>query len=241
MFQAGCLAALALLVILIAIPAVASHYLPAWATLLVALVEAVVLVLAAPRLAGWLFKRFLFGIFISKSRVLRGATVTVHRVEPTTKPVRRRAPQPQSAGEGEAQSHSTPPPSADDEDEDDDEDDDEEESDEEESDERHYVLVDYTLTPRPTTGRMRFYDTSEMMLVPFDSRIKLEEDPTSDDRSASVHEQHLINDADGSETDEFDKLTGPAHLRMIFACPPTLHGRVKFRYYFEAFGDFTIP
>ena len=221
MFQLGCLAAVALLVVIVAIPAVASHYLPAWATLLVALVEGVVLVLAAPRLVAWFFKRFLFGIFISKSRVLRGATVAVHRVEPTTKPPRR----------GE-----TPKPA-----EDDDADEEEDEEDEEEADRRHYVLVEFTLTPRPATGRMRFYDTTEMMLVPFDSRVSLKEDPTSDDRSGSVHEHHLVNDDDGSETSDFDKLTGPAHLRMIFACPPTLHGRVKFQYYFETFGDFTIP
>ena len=38
-----------------------------------------------------------------------------------------------------------------------------------------------------------------------------------------------------------DKYTGPTRLRIVFACPPTLMGRVKFRYYFETFGDLVLP
>jgi len=231
MFTRGCLTVVVVVVVLIAIPAVAFHYLPVWAALLIAAGEGALVVLAGPKVGGWLVKRFLIGMFVNKSRVLRGATVVVHRVEGTTKPVRpgQRA-RPQLIDEDGKPAESPASAASPDEDKDD----------EDDEDRRHYVLVDFTLTPRLAGGPMRFYETSEMMLVPFDAKVSRSEDPTSNDRSASVQEELLIDDSTGTETRDFDKLTGPAHLRMIFACPPTLHGRVKFQYYFETFGDFTI-
>jgi hypothetical protein len=50
----------------------------------------------------------------------------------------------------------------------------------------------------------------------------------------------MVDEA-GAEHEVEDKLTGPARLRAVFACPDALRGRVKFRYYFEAFGDLTLP
>ena len=85
---------------------------------------------------------------------------------------------------------------------------------------------------------MQFYDPSELLLVPLDAKVNFDDDPTTG--GANVLQLHLIDDA-GVPQEVEDKITGPAHLRVVFSCPPDLRGRVKFRYYFEAFGDFALP
>ena len=219
MLKIGCLA---LVGVLIAIPAVAARFLPWWGTLLVIVAEVSLLVVGGPKLAVFAFKQFAMGLFNRKSRALRGARVRVHRVEPTEKPA--------SLTESESPA------------EEDDETDDEPETpgEPEEPDDRHYVLVEFTITPQANPAAMEYYDTSELMLIPYDAEVDKSEDPTSGDHAASVAEQWLIDES-GKATSDFDKLTGPARLRTVFACPPTLHGRVKFQYYFEAFGDLMIP
>ena len=221
MLRIGCLVAL---VILIGIPVLAAQYLPWWETLLVVVGEVTLLILAGPKLFTYGVKRFAIGVFMTKSKVLRGATAVVHRVEPAT------APEPAdniATGETEDQEER----------------DDEDDQDEERGGPRRYVLVEFTVTPQPGQSRMQFYDPSEMMLVPYDLKLSADPDadPTDDDaRAASVDRLTLVN-PDGTEVTEFDKITGPARLRIVFACPPTLTGRVKFRYYFETFGDLTRP
>jgi len=49
----------------------------------------------------------------------------------------------------------------------------------------------------------------------------------------------IFNEAD--ELIEVDKVVGPTRLTIVFACPPQLRGRAKFRYYFETFGDLVVP
>jgi hypothetical protein len=221
MIRIGCLLAF---VLIVGIPVVAAKFLPWWGTLLVILGEAFVLVLGGPKLVKYGFKRFALGLFQTKSRVLKDAGVHVHRVEATTKPVR------------EAASAAALP------DADDADDDEEAESPAPaEPDNNRYVLVEFTLTPQPNQSKMAYYDPSELMLIPFDAKVKMDEDPTSSGGAeANVDTLHLIDDA-GGETTDFDKLTGRSHLRAVFACPPTLRGRVKFQYYFETFGDLLLP
>jgi hypothetical protein len=223
----GCLA---LVGVLIAIPAIAARFLPWWGTLLVIFAEVTLLVVGGPKLVVFGLKHFALRMVGRKSRALRGAQVRVHRVEPTEKP----APLTQDdSAETEAD--------------DDDDDDDEDVSGEGASgaaepavsDDRRYVLVEFTLTPQAGPAAMEYYDTTELKLVPYDAQVGLTEKPTSG-HEADVVEQWLIDEA-GTATRDFDKLTGPARLRTIFACPPTVRGRAKFQYYFEAFGDVMIP
>ncbi len=103
-----------------------------------------------------------------------------------------------------------------------------------------FVQVDFSLTPVAGASRMQLYDPSELLLVPADAKISLTEDPTSDGVSGTVYDLTLVEES-GAENKDVDKLSGPSHLRIIFRCPETLKGRVKFRYYFEAFGDLTLP
>lgn len=222
MFKIGCLA---LVGVLIAIPAFAARYLPWWGTLLLIVAEVTLLVVGGPKLAAFAFKQFAMGLFNRKSRALRGAQVRVHRIEPTQKPASltrdESAEDEDDEGEKKSGEESGSPEEP------------------EEPDDRHYVLVEFTITPQANRGAMQYYDTTELMLVPYDAEVGLTEHSTLGD-SASVAEQWFIDEA-GNATLDFDKLTGTARLRTVFACPPTLHGRAKFQYYFEAFGDLMIP
>ena len=226
MLRIGCLLAL---LVLIGIPLLAGQYLPWWGTLLVVVGEIALLVLAGPKLFTYAVKRFAIGLFMTKSKVLRGATVVVHRVEPA------------EARQPSVENADAPADVAETSDAEQDEDDEPGEDDESRDGPRRYVLVDFTVTPQPGQSRMQFYDPSELMLVPFDLKVSPDPDSEPDDaNSASVDRLTLVN-PDGTEVTDFDKLTGPAHLRIVFACPPPLSGRVKFRYYFETFGDLTLP
>ncbi|CAA9431601.1 MAG: hypothetical protein AVDCRST_MAG64-3532 [uncultured Phycisphaerae bacterium] len=243
MLRVGCVV---ILMLLIGIPAISARFMPWWGTVLVILGEAVLVAFVAPKLAGWAFKRVALGLFMTKSRVLRGATVQVHRVELTAAPQREPASAPAPVT-GPEPTRDVP---ADDEDgapagivedgaaEDAAADDDESSG----GVPRHHVLVDFTITPRLGASRMQFYDPSELLLVPFDAPIDMNEreDPTTSDRAAGVERVWLV-DEQGNETKDFDKITGAARLRAVFACPPGLGGRVKFRYYFEGFGDLVLP
>jgi len=246
----------AILVLMFAIPAIAAHYLPWWGVVIVLIAEVFVLLRAGPALIKYGFKRLFLGLFLTKSRVLKGATVQVHEVRLTPRPVRRRqlASQPDSPDGQRAEITAadgtvitTPvatdePYQSDDEDADEetDMDDDSDTDDDTDSKNARFVLVDFTLTPAPGQNRMQHYEPSELLLVPIDAKISLTEDPTSDGVSASAHDLTLIDES-GAHTKDFDKLTGPAHLRITFQCPEALQGRVKFRYYFEAFGELALP
>ena len=111
------------------------------------------------------------------------------------------------------------------------------------ADER-FVLVEFTITPRIALGegRMSYYDPSELMLVPFETKVskKRAKNPAEDDSEAA--HARSVRQMDKNDVErEVDKITGPARLQVVFALPPTLSGRVKFRYYFESFGDFLLP
>jgi hypothetical protein len=236
MIRLGCAA---IIVLLFAIPAVAAHYLPWWGVLLAIMAEMFALVNVLPKFLKYIVKRFALRLFLSKSRVLKGAKVKVHDVSLVARPVRRReiAPDPTAApartevtaADGTIITTPVPPEGGPDADTDD----------ENSPKNNRYVLVDFTLTPAARSSRMQFYDPSELLLVPHNAKITLTEDPT-EGISAPVHDLTLIDEA-GAEIKDFDKLTGPSHLRAVFECPEPLHGRVKFRYYFEAFGDLTLP
>jgi hypothetical protein len=229
MLRIGCLF---LLLLLIGIPAVSSRYMPWWGTVLVVLGEAVLLLFLGPKLAGFAIRRFALGLFMTKSKVLRGATVNVHSVEPAARPAGHAA----GANADEADPDSTA---------DDDDDEEREDADagveKDEDSPSYHVLVDFTITPKRGLSVMQYYDPSELMLAPFDHKVTFDEDPSDDDAGlASVQQLRLVGES-GAETDDFDKITGPAHLRVIFACPLSLTGRAKFRYYFETFGDLMVP
>src|SRR5205085_1216964 len=82
------LCAFLLLVLLIAGPVIAAHFLPWWGSLLLVVAELAFLVFALPKLIKWGFKGVLMGIFKAKSAVLRRATVDVHAVRIVSAPTK---------------------------------------------------------------------------------------------------------------------------------------------------------
>jgi hypothetical protein len=239
MLRLGCLL---VLVILIAIPAVAGQYLPWWGTLLVVLGELAVLVLAGPKLVKWGIVGFAKKMFMTKSQVLRGATLVVHDCREVPKPVAEEDPE-FAAAEREAREKVEAiagPQDAESDAEDADDEDDEEEP--EEKPPARYVLVEFTLTPTATGGRMQHWDPDDLRLIPHGKKpASIDDDNKSDDSDeAHAHTMHLIAD-DGSATDDIGKIVGPARLRAVFGCPEVLRGAAKLRYYFEDIGRVELP
>lgn len=230
----GCLL---VLILLILPPAVASRFVPWWGVLLIVLGEAVLLVVAGPKLIGWGFKRFVLGMMGMKSRVLRGAHVEIHDVRRTDRPsaaqrfVDADETPPLAPTDGEppeaAESDDLPAPHAA-------VDDDPSEAD------RVYWQIEFTLRPKSGESQMRYFDADDLMIVPFDARVSLDEDPTDGDNAGDAH-QVFVQDGSAWHSPE-GKLPGvEQRMRVIFRCPQTLRGRVKFRYYFETFGEATLP
>lgn len=101
-----------------------------------------------------------------------------------------------------------------------------------------YVQAECTITPRPGASEMQFYEPGELLLVAYDAPVSEEEHP-EEGEAGTVAEVWVVDDAGGVQRDP-GKVSGEARLRIVFACPARLSGRVKFRYYFEQFGDLVI-
>jgi len=218
-WKLGCLATF---VLVIGAPVLASRYLPWWGTIMFLVAEGILLLWGVPKLFVFGAKRVAIGLFTTKSRVLRGAMCQVHEVRLTTPPVIRRELTGESAGTSDIQDSNNVTPTM------------------KTTAGTRFILIDFTITPRPGQSRMTHYEPSELMLIPFDRKISLEKDPTDSGDAGTLRQIRLVDDA-GAETEELDKLTGPARYRAIFECPPTLTGRAKLQYYFETFGDLMLP
>lgn len=223
MLRLGCALLLAFVIL---IPVVASRYLPWWGTLLVVLAEIVLLVTSIPRLAKFGFKRLAISLFLTKSRVLRGAMVEVHAIDAVPAPAR---PVPDGNGGPAAEDAPADAAAADD--------------DPPEPPRRH-VRVDLTVTPLGGASRMRFWDPSDLLLVTHDAPPldPMTGDPGPDEAATgSPRDIRLVDPDTGGEDEVEDKLTGRTRLRVVFAVPLAMTGRVKLRYYFEDVGELTLP
>ncbi|MEM1208605.1 MAG: hypothetical protein AAGI54_05000 [Planctomycetota bacterium] len=227
MIKLGCLL---IVVLLIAIPVVAAQFLPWWAVLLIVMVLAGVLIFGLPKLIGYGFKRFFVGLFEGKSRVLRGAEVIVHEVAEVPRPASLDAEEREDVPDEDGEAFDTK------EGEDDDE-------------LARYVMIDCTITPKPSTGKFQHWEPSELQLCPYDKSTKLDlsgdDDPTDAEDEGHVVECSSVGDATSVEDDDDDgawgKYHGPMRLRLVFGCPESLVGRTKLRYYFEGIGDIRLP
>ena len=215
-WRVGCLITF---VVIIGSPIVASHYLPWWGTILFIIAEGVLILWGVPRLIKFAAKRFAMNLFTSKSRVLRGAMVQIHRVElahdPRKPPVLENQDYPKTEAAAYAMNLSSP------------------------INER-FILLEFTITPRTGASRMQFYEPGELLLIPFDAKIDIHADPNADE-NAGVISKCAVIDENGNESEDFDKITGRNKIRAIFKCPATLVGRVKLRYFFEDFGEAMLP
>ena len=155
--------------------------------------------------------RWLFNtVFEAKSKALGGARVTVHAVEKVARP-------------SGSRDRKAPEPAAG-------------------GEGLGYLVLDVTVTPLPEVDLP--WEPHELLLVPFERDVSAGaaaadagDDPEKN--RGSVYSARLIA-TDGQTSPAPDHLSGEQRLRLVFACPPTLNGRVKLQYYFASMGDFRI-
>lgn len=101
---------------------------------------------------------------------------------------------------------------------------------------REHYRVDVTVTPRPPTGAFSLWAPSELVLVGPDARA---EEPEADETAGEVRAVDVEQEG-RFEPDGGMKYGGPQRLRLLVAVPPEQR-RLRFRYYFEVFGDVALP
>ncbi len=210
------------IVVMAVIVALSFIYLPLWGAALVLVALLVTLALSFKWIAGKVVERFFIGIFDMKSKALRDAEVVVHLVAPAAAPLRRRdletvdemdesEDEPHGV-KGEAQSTVI----------------------------RAYYTVEVTITPRTKPGNaFQLWDVDDLMLIPYDMKVTRNADDASDDDTCEISQ--VLDQQDGRyEELEQSKLEGRHRLEFLVGVKPG-HKRLKFRYYFEAFGDIRLP
>jgi hypothetical protein len=177
---------------------------------------AAVVVAGFTLLAGFLFRggmhRLVRTVFEAKGRTLRGAAVTAHEIEEVDRPV------------GMPDADQGPPVGY--------------------GHEPRYVLVDITVAPSSDAGSLAPWEPHELLLVPYHKQVSAGssgagQGDNSEGPRGSVRSAHLVA-PDGTETEAPDQLNGEQRVRLVFACPARLRGRVKLQYYFESMGDLTL-
>lgn len=246
--------------ILIALAAffiVALRYLPWWGIVLLLLG----LYLSARLAMKYLVVRLFMMPFKAKGAVLKGATTEVHSVawEPAPAKPPRPEPampstQPHAALEYDATDEPTgehanggdmPEPHAqvgeri--------EDEYQEEHDEEQYDETededigpcdHY-RIDVTITPQPKAGGFQHWEPDSLVFMPYEASVP---SLLGDDKDVGYPTVEVEVFQNGQfAPDEDGKYFGPLRVRLLTRVPLDAPRRLKFRYYFESFGDVTLP
>ncbi len=100
---------------------------------------------------------------------------------------------------------------------------------------REHYRIEVTITPRPAEGPFRLWAPGELVLVGPGAKAEEPEGDDAGEVSALEIEQdgHFL-------PDEGMKYGGPQRLRFVAAVPPGQR-RLRFRYYFEIFGDVALP
>jgi hypothetical protein len=100
---------------------------------------------------------------------------------------------------------------------------------------REHYRVDLTVTPPPASGAFALWEPGELVLVRHDARA---DKPEADKPAGKIHALEVEQDG-RFEPDCGMKYGGPQRLRLLVSAPPGQ--RVRFRYYFEVFGDIALP
>ncbi len=100
---------------------------------------------------------------------------------------------------------------------------------------KEYFWLDVTITPQPARGAFGMWEPGELVLVDAASR------PQDVDSNSAGVLRDLEVFRDGAFTkDEGFKYAGPQRLKMRVGVEPG-YSRLKFRYYFELFGEVRLP
>lgn len=121
--------------------------------------------------------------------------------------------------------------------------------------ETKFYYLDVTITPTFAMADAPFvmWDSSELLLVPFDAKAPTfeEPEPESEEQNAkpcTIHNVSVLEGTEGtegksegeSEGEEAGKAAGAQRLKLHVELPKEID-RVKFQYYFETFGDLPVP
>jgi hypothetical protein len=210
-------------VVLAAVVALSFIYLPTWGALLVLVGLLLVFAMSFKWIMGKVAERFFMGIFDMKSRALRDADAVIHSVKPASAPARD-ADMELVDEDGEKDGA----------------------TDEDEANDparmviREYYTVEATITPKPVSGKgFHMWDIDDLTMVPYEMKVTKSADDDADDDTCEIR-QVLVQE-DGRYQDlEQSKLEGPHRLEFLVGVKPG-HRRLKFRYYFESFGDIRLP
>src|SRR5262245_39703934 len=154
--------------------------------------------------------------FRMKGAVLKGASIQIHSIRPAEPPAKRE-PRIEQSEDGD---HA--------------DDVDQEAFKEEDKTPRRYYSLDVTITPKPPTGKFQLWEPTELLLV--DPSVA--NDIESDQDHCVISKFELEDD--GQFTDAFEKYDGPRRLRLLLGVKEGVR-ELRFRYYFEPFGNVTIP
>ena len=100
---------------------------------------------------------------------------------------------------------------------------------------REHYRIEVTITPRAAEGPFTLWAPGELVLVGPDAKA---DEPEADD-AGEVGALEIEQDGHFL-ADEGMKYGGPQRLRFVAAAPPGQR-RLRFRYYFEIFGDVALP
>ncbi len=98
---------------------------------------------------------------------------------------------------------------------------------------RDYYWLDVTIMPKTATGKFKLWEAGELMLVAPDAKSPDQED--SDDDTCNVKKLEVEEEGQ-FKVEEGYKYDGAKRLRMLLAVKQGVK-TLKFRYYFEDFGN----
>jgi hypothetical protein len=102
---------------------------------------------------------------------------------------------------------------------------------------RNYYQLDVTITPRDATGNFTHWEPGELRLARPESGVGVDDE--TDDGSCTVRSLQVEEEGQ-FKPDEGMKYPGPQRLRMTVGVQEGVTA-LKFRYYFEAFGEVRLP
>ena len=112
-----------------------------------------------------------------------------------------------------------------------------EDGEEEEDANRRYFVLDVTIKPVARSGKgFQLWEPGELQLVSLDAKA---EDTDADGDLCKIRRIEIESEG-GFVADEGMKYGGPQRLRLTLAAAPEAR-QVQFRYYFELFGNVSLP
>ena len=100
-----------------------------------------------------------------------------------------------------------------------------------------YYQIDVTINPQSPNGAFSHWEPGELRLLPIHAQVNPDNE---DDEEISELSKLEIFEEGVFKPDDGYKLPGSRRLRLLTAVHPA-HQQVKFAYYFETFGNLTLP